>query len=221
LLGKLYKAQAAGRLEDVLEEYLAPHVVVLDELGYLTYGPDAANHPFPLVDQRYLTPTKIPATGARPCTIPTSPRPSSIACSSTARSSASPARATDSRATPRRPSPARFPEPSQVPRSSSEPRLREQDSASRSATSNARDPTRRCAALLRPPGRPTGSSILFGGRRAGGLRPLGPPAPFDLAPEEWTPQQARKARVSSIHSRAEGQRRAPGREGRQSEPGQS
>jgi DNA replication protein DnaC len=54
LLGKLHKAQASGRLEEVLEEYVAPQVLVLDELGYLTYGPDAANFLFPLVDQRYL-----------------------------------------------------------------------------------------------------------------------------------------------------------------------
>jgi DNA replication protein DnaC len=42
LLGKLHKAQASGRLEEVLDEYVAPRVLVLDELGYLTYGPDAA-----------------------------------------------------------------------------------------------------------------------------------------------------------------------------------
>lgn len=54
LLGKLHKAQAQGRVEEALEEYIAPHVLVIDELGYLTYGSDAANHLFPLVDQRYL-----------------------------------------------------------------------------------------------------------------------------------------------------------------------
>jgi len=54
LLGRLHKAQAAGRLDEVLAEYVDPEVLVIDELGYLTYGPDAANFLFPLVDQRYL-----------------------------------------------------------------------------------------------------------------------------------------------------------------------
>jgi len=54
MLGKLHKAQVQGRLDEALEEYLAPHILVIDELGYLTYGSDAANHLFPIVDQRYL-----------------------------------------------------------------------------------------------------------------------------------------------------------------------
>jgi len=54
LLGRLHKAQAAGQLDEVLAEYVDPEVLVIDELGYLTYGPDAANFLFPLVDQRYL-----------------------------------------------------------------------------------------------------------------------------------------------------------------------
>jgi DNA replication protein DnaC len=54
LLGRLNKAQRDGRVEDVLEEYVDPHVLVIDELGYLTYGPDAANVLFQVVDQRYL-----------------------------------------------------------------------------------------------------------------------------------------------------------------------
>lgn len=54
LLGRLNKAQRDGKLDDVLAEYVDPHVLVIDELGYLTYGTDAANVLFQVVDQRYL-----------------------------------------------------------------------------------------------------------------------------------------------------------------------
>jgi DNA replication protein DnaC len=54
LLGRLNKAQRDGKLDDVLAEYVDPHVLVVDELGYLTYGTDAANVLFQVVDQRYI-----------------------------------------------------------------------------------------------------------------------------------------------------------------------
>lgn len=41
-------------LDDALESFITPDVLVLDELGYLTYGPDAANLLFQVVDRRYL-----------------------------------------------------------------------------------------------------------------------------------------------------------------------
>ncbi len=34
--------------------YVQPHVLVIDEVGYLTYGSDAANVLFQVVDHRYL-----------------------------------------------------------------------------------------------------------------------------------------------------------------------
>jgi transposase InsO family protein len=46
---------------------------VIDEVGYLSYGPDAANARFQVVNE---------ARGAACCTIPISPKPSSLACSS-------------------------------------------------------------------------------------------------------------------------------------------
>ena len=38
----------------MLPSYTHPHVLVIDEVGYLTYGPDAANVLFQLVNERYL-----------------------------------------------------------------------------------------------------------------------------------------------------------------------
>ena len=37
-----------------LQTYLRPHVLVIDEMGYLGYGPGAADVLFQVVDQRYL-----------------------------------------------------------------------------------------------------------------------------------------------------------------------
>jgi len=54
LLSSLQRAQRDNSLERALEEYVTPEVLVIDELGYLTYGPDAANFLFQVVDQRYL-----------------------------------------------------------------------------------------------------------------------------------------------------------------------
>lgn len=54
LLGRLHKAQQAGALDEAMAQYVDPHVLVIDELGYLTYGSDAANFLFQVVDQRYL-----------------------------------------------------------------------------------------------------------------------------------------------------------------------
>jgi len=41
-------------LDEALDEFVAPDVLVLDELGYLTYATDAANLLFQVVDRRYL-----------------------------------------------------------------------------------------------------------------------------------------------------------------------
>ena len=39
---------------EALATYLQPHVLVVDEMGYLSYGPDAANVLFHVVNERHL-----------------------------------------------------------------------------------------------------------------------------------------------------------------------
>lgn len=69
LLNELHVAAREGKLEEALLTYVVPDVLVIDELGYLSYGPDAANCLFQIVDRRYLkrkpiviTSNKEPAT---------------------------------------------------------------------------------------------------------------------------------------------------------------
>lgn len=54
LIGDLSNAAAQGRLDDAIEPYVHPHVLVLDELGYQSYAPDAANVLYRVVNDRYL-----------------------------------------------------------------------------------------------------------------------------------------------------------------------
>jgi len=54
LLSELDRAGREGQLDEALRVFVDPHVLVIDELGYLGYGPDAANALFQVVDQRYL-----------------------------------------------------------------------------------------------------------------------------------------------------------------------
>ena len=54
LLNDMHAAMRDGRADDALQEFVTPDVLVIDELGYLSYGPDAANCLFQVVDQRYL-----------------------------------------------------------------------------------------------------------------------------------------------------------------------
>lgn len=54
LIGDLSKAAAHSRLEDAIEPYVHPHVLVIDELGYQSYAPDAANVLYRVVNDRYL-----------------------------------------------------------------------------------------------------------------------------------------------------------------------
>lgn len=53
LIEDLSVASRDGRLADALARYVAPHVLVVDEVGYLTYGPDAANVLYHVVTKRY------------------------------------------------------------------------------------------------------------------------------------------------------------------------
>ena len=53
LIDDLSAAFRAGRLVDALARYVAPHVLVVDEVGYLTYGTDAANMLYHVVNDRH------------------------------------------------------------------------------------------------------------------------------------------------------------------------
>jgi DNA replication protein DnaC len=70
LIGRLVEARARGAWETALQEFLAPEVLVIDEVGYLTYGPYAANTLFPVIDRRYLA-------GNRPVLLTTNKDPKS------------------------------------------------------------------------------------------------------------------------------------------------
>lgn len=69
LIGELVQARARNEWEKALAGYLAPEVLVIDEVGYLSYGPYAANVLFPVVDKRYLR-------GDRPILLTTNKEPS-------------------------------------------------------------------------------------------------------------------------------------------------
>lgn len=54
LIGTLSRAAREGHLEEALEPYIHPHVLVIDELGYQSYAADAANVLFRVVSLRHL-----------------------------------------------------------------------------------------------------------------------------------------------------------------------
>ena len=54
LIDDLSVATRKGKLRHTLPTYTHPHVLVIDEVGYLSYGPDAANVLFHVVNERYL-----------------------------------------------------------------------------------------------------------------------------------------------------------------------
>jgi DNA replication protein DnaC len=54
LIGDLSAASRDGRLREALVAYTHPHVLVVDEVGYLAYGSDAANVLFHVVNERHL-----------------------------------------------------------------------------------------------------------------------------------------------------------------------
>jgi DNA replication protein DnaC len=54
LIENLDTASQKGRLHEALLAYTHPHVLVIDEVGYLTYGPDAANVLYHVVNDRHL-----------------------------------------------------------------------------------------------------------------------------------------------------------------------
>lgn len=54
LIDTLAAASRTGRLREATATWTEPHVLVIDEVGYLHHAPDAANVLFGVVDQRYL-----------------------------------------------------------------------------------------------------------------------------------------------------------------------
>jgi len=54
LIEELSLASSRGKLREALAAYLQPSVLVVDEVGYLSYGPDAANVLFHVVNERHL-----------------------------------------------------------------------------------------------------------------------------------------------------------------------
>lgn len=54
LIATLSRAAAKRRLDAALEPFVHPHVLVIDELGYLTHAADAANVLYRVINERYL-----------------------------------------------------------------------------------------------------------------------------------------------------------------------
>ena len=54
LIDELSWASREGRLREAMEPYAHPGVLVVDEVGYLSHGPDAANVLFQVVNDRWL-----------------------------------------------------------------------------------------------------------------------------------------------------------------------
>ena len=53
LVAQLAKAQAEGRPDEQLTHFVKPKLLIIDELGYLPFEPDAAHLFFQLVSRRY------------------------------------------------------------------------------------------------------------------------------------------------------------------------
>jgi DNA replication protein DnaC len=66
LIGDLSAAVRHGHLDDALEPYVHPHVLVIDELGYQSYASDAANVLFRVVSLRHLKRRPIIVTTNKP-----------------------------------------------------------------------------------------------------------------------------------------------------------
>lgn len=66
LIDELSAASRDGRMRDVVREYVRPHVLVCDEVGYLAYGNDAANVLFHVVNERHLKKRSMVFTTNKP-----------------------------------------------------------------------------------------------------------------------------------------------------------
>jgi DNA replication protein DnaC len=54
LIDELSAASREGKLRDALARFMKPHVLVVDEVGYLAYGDDAANVLYHVVNDRHI-----------------------------------------------------------------------------------------------------------------------------------------------------------------------
>ena len=54
LIDDLSAASRQGKLRDAVARYVRPHLLVVDEVGYLSYGDDAANVLFHVVNERHI-----------------------------------------------------------------------------------------------------------------------------------------------------------------------
>jgi DNA replication protein DnaC len=68
LIEDLSNASKRGQLQETLLTYTRPHVLILDEIGYLSYGPDAANVLFHVVNDRHLKRRPMIFTTNKPLT---------------------------------------------------------------------------------------------------------------------------------------------------------
>jgi DNA replication protein DnaC len=68
LIEDLSNASAKGQLRASLLTYTRPHVLLCDEIGYLSYGPDAANVLFHVVNERHLRKRPMIFTTNKPLT---------------------------------------------------------------------------------------------------------------------------------------------------------
>ena len=66
LIGELSQAASLGTLDAALTPYLQPHVLVLDEIGYLAHAADAADVLYHVVNERYLRQLPILVTANAP-----------------------------------------------------------------------------------------------------------------------------------------------------------
>jgi len=66
LIDDLSRASRDGHLRDALTLYTHPHLLVIDEVGYLGYGDDAANVLFHVVNDRHLRQRSMVFTTNKP-----------------------------------------------------------------------------------------------------------------------------------------------------------
>jgi DNA replication protein DnaC len=66
LIGELSRAASKSRLDAALQPYLHPHVLIIDELGYLSHAADAANVLYRVINERYLAGRPILLTTNKP-----------------------------------------------------------------------------------------------------------------------------------------------------------
>jgi DNA replication protein DnaC len=92
LVAQLAKSHAEGRLDEKLSHFSKPKLLIIDELGYLPFEPDAAHLLFQLVSRRYergaimITSTARSVIGERFSATPSLRPRYSIVCSTTATS---------------------------------------------------------------------------------------------------------------------------------------